>query len=354
MMRRSLNILLVAILVAGAIPGISFAFTNPLQKYNLYEDTHRKGAGRQGVMSESFYNIPNANSTSTYNPAANSVPSTAQISTKPVPTASAPTGETDVEQPQRRNDYLRESSTKRFGKETPAWLVGPSFYAEPSFESIKAKYKASNFAGCMQEAESYVRLHPTDTLGYYYLAMSYAKTGDKENAILAYEKVISLHDNPMIVKYATNGRNCVMSPSEETCYPNVNEPEYIYPYAHVADGVDMTPINPQTLINRNIANIQGKLSPAIPETPEGEQETDENGNIIQNAANKLNQKYPFANQDNDLDAFINAPYGSGMSPELERQYKQTKLKEIQQNLNNSENGAESIKNIKEIDSKKKI
>ena len=108
MMRRSLNILLVAILVAGAIPGISFAFTNPLQKYNLYEDTHRKGAGRQGVMSESFYNIPNANSTSTYNPAANSVPSTAQISTKPVPTASAPTGETDVEQPQRRKARTRD------------------------------------------------------------------------------------------------------------------------------------------------------------------------------------------------------------------------------------------------------
>ena len=354
MMRRSLNVLLVAILVASAIPCVSHAFTSPLQKYNLYEDTHKKGAGRQGVMSEYYYNIPKADSTSKYNPATNSVPSTANVSSKPVPTAEAPTGDTETGQTQRRNDYLRESSTKRFGETSPGWLEGPSFYAKPSLESIKAKYKASNFAGCRQEAESYVRLHPHDTLGFYYLAMSYAKTGDKNNAILAYEKVISLHDNPMIVKYATNGRNCVMSPSSETCYPNVNVPEYIYPYAHVADGVDMTPIDPQTLINRNVANLQGKLSPLQAEAENGEQNTDKNGNVLQNAASQFNQKYPFAKQDSDLDAFINAPYGSGMSPELEREYKQIKLKEIQQNLNNSENGAESIKNIKDIDSKKKI
>lgn len=354
-MRRSLNILLVAILVAGVVPSVSYAFTNPLQKYNLYEDTHRNGAGRQGVMSESFYNIPSANSTSTYNPAANAVPSTANISSKPVPTTAAPTDISDGSAPQRRNDYLRESSKKTFGNTSPGWLEGPSFYANPSLESIKAKYKASNFAGCRQEAESYVRLHPNDTLGFYYLAMAYTKTGDRENAILAYEKVISLHDNPMIVKYATNGRNCVLNPSSETCYPNVNEPEYIYPYAHIADGVDMTLINPQTLINRNISNLQQQLSPEQQAAgPNGEPLTDENGNIIQNAANQMKQKYPFTNQDAELDAFINAPYGSGMSADLERQYKQMKLKELQQNLNNSENGTENIQNIKDIDSKKKI
>lgn len=349
MMRKNLDVLLMAILAVITVSGVSYAFTNPLQKYNLYEDTHKNGAGRQGVMSESFYNIPSSNSTSTYNPASNAVPSTANISSKPVPTAAAPTDTSyQAEVPQRRNDYLRESSKKRFGETSPGWLEGPSFYANPTLESIKAKYKASNFAGCRQEAESYVRLHPSDTLGFYYLAMSYAKTGDKDNAVLAYEKVISLHDNPMIVKYATNGRNCVMSPSEETCYPRVNEPEYVYPYAHVADGVDMTLINPQTLINRNISNLQAQLSPQQAAAV-GTQAADENGNIIQNAAKQVNQKYPFTNQDADLDAFINAPYGSGMSAELEQQYKQMKLKELQQNLNNSE----EVQNLKDFDSKKK-
>ena len=35
------------------------------------------------------------------------------------------------------------------------------------------------------------------------MAMCYTKVSDKENAIKAYEKVISLNANPMIVKYAT-------------------------------------------------------------------------------------------------------------------------------------------------------
>ena len=49
--------------------------------------------------------------------------------------------------------------------------------------------------------------------------MCYTKVNDKENAIKAYEKVISLNDNPMIVKYATNGRNCVMGVDEEKMLP---------------------------------------------------------------------------------------------------------------------------------------
>lgn len=356
-MRKELKILLTTALILGISPSIANAFTNPLQKYNLYEDTRKEGAERNGVMSEYYYNIPkdnkNTNNSSTYNPASYSVPSTANIQTKSVPTAKAPTynisdGAEPTSNGQRRNDYLRESSRRTFGNTTPGWLEGPTFYADPNFESIKEKYKASNFAGCMQEAEAYVRLHPNDTLGYYYLAMSYAKTGDKENAILAYEKVISLHDNPMIVKYATNGRNCVMNPSSETCYPNVNEPEYLYPYANGINNADLTPVDPNTLINRNLTNLQEKLSP--------DQVVQEGANTVKDAANSVIQRYPFAKQDDSLDAFIKAPYGSGLSPELEIQYKQTKLKELQQNINNSEDTPEAqqknIKNIKDIDKKK--
>ena len=38
----------------------------------------------------------------------------------------------------------------------------------------------------------------------------------------------------MIVKYATNGRNCVMGSDDAKCYQDVNVPELIYPYADVA------------------------------------------------------------------------------------------------------------------------
>lgn len=102
---------------------------------------------------------------------------------------------------------------------------------------------------------------PNDTLGFYYMAMCYTKVSDKENAIKAYEKVISLNANPMIVKYATNGRNCVLGEDKEKCYQNVNEPDLIYPYANIGNNVDLTPIDPNVLINRNLVNLQNKLSP---------------------------------------------------------------------------------------------
>ena len=48
---------------------------------------------------------------------------------------------------------------------------------------------------------------------------------------------------------------------------------------------------------------------------------------------------PFENQDEQLDKFIRAPYGSGLSPELEKQYKQTQLKNLQEQINSDENDA---------------
>lgn len=351
-MRRSTQILLAALVLVGLIPGVSRAFTNPLQKYNLYDDTHGNGPGRQGIMSEAFYNIPGSDSqASTYNPAANSVPSTAKIGKSATKTQNEKVDSTNTMQ--RRNDYLRDSSKKRFSKVAPAWLTDVSFYSEPSLESIKAKYKASDFAGCMQEATSYVRVHPNDTLGYYYLAMSYVKTGDGENAVAAYEKVISLNDNPMIVKYATNGRNCVLNPSSEKCYPNVNVPEYRYPYADIANGVDLTPVDPQTLINRNVGALQTKLSPSGSANASNGaaggiiNALNNNGNNANNNEKIDGRTYPFNVQDASLDKFVNSPYGSGFSPELEKEYKQMKLKELQQNLNNSENGAEGVKKFEE-------
>lgn len=90
--------------------------------------------------------------------------------------------------------------------------------------------------------------------------MCYTKVNDKDNAILAYERVIMLNDNPMIVKYATNGRNCIMGNEDEKCYQNVNEPELVYPYANVVN-TNLTPVDPETLVNRNLAKLKDRLSP---------------------------------------------------------------------------------------------
>ncbi len=232
-----------------------------------------------------------------------------------------------------RNEYLRTSSKKVYSKsDTPAhWSQGPYFYDNPTLASIIQKYKMSNFAGCMQESEAYVKKYPHDTLGFYYLAMSYAKINDKENAVKAYEKVIALNDNPMIVKYATNGRNCVLGQSDAKCYQDVNIPELKYPYADIAADMDLTPISAEELANKNYQKIQSALTEGV--------------------SDAVNAASHFSAQDENLDAFINAPYGSGFSPELEEEYAKLQLKHLKENINKEQDGpGEYYKNFNNVKS----
>lgn len=341
-MKKKIGLLLATVMVLNtAIASTAYGWTNPLKNYNLYEDTHpssndESAMERDNVMSEYYSNSLTGQDSTDYVPAT-------------VPSYGSESESKQVEVPQRRNDYLRESSRKVYSTGQPGWLSEPSFYSNPTLASIKTKYHKSNFAGCLQECISYVKLHPSDTLGYYYLAMCYAKVSDKENAIRAYEKVIALNDNPMIVKYATNGRNCVMGSDDAKCYQDVNVPELIYPYADVAESVaDLTPIDPQTLVNRNLTQLQSKLSPV---------EKKEEDNNDPNAKDKDKKKInlPFGQQDAKLDAFINAPYGNGLSPDLNKQYQQLQLKKIQQNLNNEQSTTDDsnvLKNIHNFDNHK--
>lgn len=341
-MKKKIGLLLATVMVLNtAIASTAYGWTNPLKNYNLYEDTHpssndESAMERDNVMSEYYSNSLTGQDSTDYVPAT-------------VPSYGSESESKQVEVPQRRNDYLRESSRKVYSTGQPGWLSEPSFYSNPTLASIKTKYHKSNFAGCLQECISYVKLHPSDTLGYYYLAMCYAKVSDKENAIRAYEKVIALNDNPMIVKYATNGRNCVMGSDDAKCYQDVNVPELIYPYADVAESVaDLTPIDPQTLVNRNLTQLQSKLSQV-----EKKEEDNNNPNAKDKDKKKIN--LPFGQQDAKLDAFINAPYGNGLSPDLNKQYQQLQLKKIQQNLNNEQSTTDDsnvLKNIHNFDNHK--
>lgn len=202
----------------------------------------------------------------------------------------------------------------------------------------------------MQECISYVRQNPHDTLGFYYLAMCYTKVNDKDNAILAYERVIMLNDNPMIVKYATNGRNCIMGNEDEKCYQNVNEPELVYPYANVVN-TNLTPVDPETLVNRNLAKLKDRLSPV-----ETEDDKDSANNSKDNKDNKVKYELPFGKQDSELDKFIEAPYGNGLSPELNKEYKQLQLRKIKDTINQTEstNNKEynNMNDIKKFDNQK--
>lgn len=346
-MKKKIGLLVAAIMVLNTVSSVTYGWQNPLKNYNLYEDTHptnAKSEEKEQAMSEFYSNSMAAKKSSP----SSSVPTSSLNYTSTVEDSSST--QTSSNEP-RRNEVLRESSRNVYGdSEVKAgWTTAQSFYSNPSLESIRAKYKKSNFAGCLQECISYVKLHPNDTLGFYYMAMCYTKVSDKENAIKAYEKVISLNANPMIVKYATNGRNCVLGEDKEKCYQNVNEPDLIYPYANIGNNVDLTPVDPNVLINRNLVNLQNKLSPQAVNENKDNKNGQNNGK--DDDKNKIN--LPFATQDEQLDKFINAPYGNGLSPDLNKEYKQLQLRKIQESINtgddNPEKDMNNVNDIKHFD-----
>ncbi|MBQ8668768.1 tetratricopeptide repeat protein [bacterium] len=328
-MKKKIGLLLATVMVLNTMSSVALAegWKSPLSNYNLYEDTHPTEAvddERERVMDEYYQN-------SLGNSLNQNAPGMPEIPTGPDLMQRADNAADNVKS---RNQVLRESSRNVYTdpEAVPGWTDGPSFYPEPSFDSIVEKYRRSDFAGCLQECISYVREYPNDTLGYYYMAMCYSKISDKDNAIMAYEKVIELNDNPMIVKYATNGRNCVMGLESEKCFPNVNEPELIYPYKDLAIPANLTPVDPEVLVNRNLAKLKTKLSPLEAAEKEGQNANDDK---------KLNITLPFGKQDAELDAFINAPYGDGFSPELKREYKQLQLRKIIDTVNTTEKAPDS-------------
>ena len=351
---KKLSLLLAVLVAVSTYTSMAQAFESPLKKYSLYDDVMKNDTSdRDNVMGDyaknslANSNRNNINENSNQETASNSLPKLPNL-------ADLESGDDEsVEKPKRRNEILRESSKNVYfeSKEPPVWTARKEtelFYKNPSLNSIILKYRKSDFAGCMQESEAYVRKHPSDTLGYYYLAMSYTKVSDKDNAIAAYEKVISLNSNPMIVKYATNGRNCIMGNDAEQCFENVNIPELIYPYKDLAESVeDLTPVDPEELITNNLVELNNRVL----------ETANNNKQRTPNKDEKVNLTLPFGNQDEELDKFINAPYGNGLSPELNNENKQNQLKQIQQTINKGQENNSNIqnylmKNINKLDNKK--
>ena len=346
-MRKAARILSALAVLGLGCQLTSLAIKNPLAEYNLYEDITRSAPASESpssknVSSSSADKFFNDDDMSFWEKGGNN-------DSKPKSKSTSPQIKPVYSNDSGRNAYLRESSKHVYSNgKPPVWEDTDLFYETPSLQNIIVRYRNSDFAGCMQECEAYVNKNPNDTLGFYYLAMCYTKVDDKENAIKAYEKVIELNDNPMIVKYATNGRNCVMGGSEK-CYENVNEPEYIYPYRNVG-GIDLTPIDPDTLVKRNIQELRNQINTSnAQQANSGENDKDKKGNSI---------KLPSFGtvQDAALDEFIDAPYGTGLSPDEDKKYKQQLLKKIQETINNGEDSLEKkqneIRNIRDFDNKK--
>lgn len=92
----------------------------------------------------------------------------------------------------------------------PYYSFAKSNISAPLRIAIK-KYKYGNYAGCLQDCENIVVKNPS-AMAYYYLAMSYVQAGKKDEAIKAYQKVLSSKPNTRLAEYATTGKRCLETP----------------------------------------------------------------------------------------------------------------------------------------------
>lgn len=159
------------------------------------------------------------------------------------------------------------------------------YYPNATIKSAVAKYKMGNYSGCLQELFSLTKKDPSNALAYYYMAMAYTHIDMKDDAVEAYEKVISLNPNEYLVQYATKGRDCLTD--GPACHPEEEKAEV--------------------------------------------EELD------------------------DLDKFIRAPYGNGLSPELNKEIKQKQLINIKETINQKEElEHKDIQRIKDFDNNKTL
>lgn len=75
-------------------------------------------------------------------------------------------------------------------------------------------YKAGNYSGSYATLTDIVKRDPSNAVAYYYLAMSSAQIGKREEAISNYEKVLTLSPNGKLGTYANKGKTCLETPEK--------------------------------------------------------------------------------------------------------------------------------------------
>ncbi len=95
---------------------------------------------------------------------------------------------------------------------------------DATLRNIIGMYKNQNYVGCIQKSQEIIDKNPSDAYAYYYQALSYQQLGKTEDAIAAFEKVVTLNVNSTLTEYATKGIACTTS--QEACEKyEQNKPE---------------------------------------------------------------------------------------------------------------------------------
>ena len=76
------------------------------------------------------------------------------------------------------------------------------------------QYKGKNYTQSYLTLSEYVNKDPSNSVAYYYLAMSAAQLGKKNEAIENYNKVLSLSPSGQLEYYAQKGKTCLQDPKK--------------------------------------------------------------------------------------------------------------------------------------------
>jgi tetratricopeptide (TPR) repeat protein len=90
-------------------------------------------------------------------------------------------------------------------------------------------YKAGNYSECYLVLGKALEADPSNPLAYYYMGMTSAQLGKKDEAISNYEKVLELSpENNNLSRYANKGKRCIETPDkcQESLYESI-EDEFI-------------------------------------------------------------------------------------------------------------------------------
>lgn len=92
-------------------------------------------------------------------------------------------------------------------------------YSKPASNTELANairlYKAGNYTECYLRLNEYVKKDSSNAVAYYYLGMTSAQMGKKDDAIANYEKAVSLTSpGNSVYAYAEKGKRCLETPDK--------------------------------------------------------------------------------------------------------------------------------------------
>ncbi len=86
--------------------------------------------------------------------------------------------------------------------------------SDPALASAIRLYKAGNYSQCHTALSNIVKKDPSNAVAYYYLAITSAQIGKRDEAISNYDKVLSLSPSGQLSRYAQKGKVCLENPDK--------------------------------------------------------------------------------------------------------------------------------------------